>query len=40
MGFSYGFRPKRSPHMALTSLQKAVMTQRVNHVLDADIRRF
>ena len=40
MGFSYGFRPKRSPHMALTSLQKAVMTQGVNHVLDADIRRF
>jgi RNA-directed DNA polymerase len=40
MGFSYGFRPKRSPHMALTSLQKAVMTQRVNHVLDSDIRRF
>ncbi len=40
LGFSYGFRPKRSPHMALTSLQKAVMTQRVTHVLDADIRRF
>ena len=40
LGFSYGFRPKRSPHMALTSLQKAVMTQRVNYVLDADIRRF
>ena len=40
LGFSYGFRPKRSPHMALTSLQKAVMTQGVNHVLDADIRRF
>jgi group II intron reverse transcriptase/maturase len=40
IGFSYGFRPKRSPHMALTSLQKAVMTQRVNHVLDADVRRF
>ena len=40
LGFSYGFRPKRSPHMALMSLQKAVMTQRVNYVLDADIRRF
>lgn len=40
LGFSYGFRPKRSPHMALTSLQQAVMTQRVTHVLDADIRRF
>ena len=40
LGFSYGFRPRRSPHMALTSLQKAVMTQRVNYMLDADIRRF
>jgi group II intron reverse transcriptase/maturase len=40
LGFSYGFRPNRSPHNALTSLQKAVMTQRVTIVLDADIRRF
>lgn len=40
IGFSYGCRPKRSPHMALTSLHKAVMSQRVNHVLDADIRSF
>lgn len=40
MGFSYGFRPKRSPHMALTSMQKALMTQRVTYVLDADIRSF
>jgi retron-type reverse transcriptase len=29
-GFSYGFRPGRSPHGALASLDKALMTQRVN----------
>ena len=39
LGFSYGFRPGRSPHQALTALHTAVMTQRVNWVLDADIRR-
>jgi RNA-directed DNA polymerase len=39
-GFSYGFRPGRSPHAALASLEKAVMTQRVNWVLDFDIRTF
>jgi RNA-directed DNA polymerase len=39
-GFSYGFRPGRSPHRALASLEKAVMTQRVNWVLDFDIRTF
>jgi group II intron reverse transcriptase/maturase len=39
-GFSYGFRPGRSPHMALASLDKALMTQRVNWVLDLDIRTF
>jgi RNA-directed DNA polymerase len=33
LGFSYGFRPGRNPHMAL-------MSQRVNWVLDADIRSF
>jgi len=39
-GFSYGFRPGRSPHMALASLDKALMTQRVNWVLDLDLRTF
>ena len=39
-GFSYGFRPGRSPHTALASLDKALMTQRVNWVLDLDIRTF
>lgn len=40
LGFSYGFRPGRSPHQALAALHTAVMTQSVNWVLDADIRKF
>jgi RNA-directed DNA polymerase len=40
LGFSYGFRPGRSPHQALDALHRAVMTQCVNWVLDADIRKF
>jgi RNA-directed DNA polymerase len=40
MGFSYGFRPGRSPHSALSALRSALISQRVNWVLDADIRRF
>jgi RNA-directed DNA polymerase len=39
-GFSYGFRPGRSPHGALASLKKALMTQRVNWVLDFDVQTF
>jgi retron-type reverse transcriptase len=40
LGFSYGFRPRRSPHTALATLEQALMTQRVNWVLDLDIRTF
>jgi len=40
LGFSYGFRPGRSAHQALGALHTALMTQYVNWVLDADIRRF
>jgi RNA-directed DNA polymerase len=40
LGFSYGFRPGRSPHMALAALHTAIMSQRVTWVLDADIRNF
>jgi group II intron reverse transcriptase/maturase len=40
LGFSYGFRPGRSPHDALRALHTALMTQPVNWVLDADIRSF
>src|SRR4051795_10152978 len=39
-GFSYGFRPGRSPHQALDSLSVGLHRKRVNWVLDADIRAF
>ena len=40
IGFSYGFRPGRNPHQALSSLHTAIMSRNVNWVLDADIRSF
>jgi RNA-directed DNA polymerase len=40
LGFSYGFRPGRSPHQALDALCAGIMTRKVNWVLDADIRSF
>ena len=40
LGFSYGFRPGRSPHDALDALAAGVLRKRVNWVLDADIRGF
>jgi RNA-directed DNA polymerase len=40
LGFSYGFRPGRSPHHALDALTVGIMTKKVNWVLDADIRAF
>src|SRR3989442_5718711 len=39
-GFSYGFRPGRSPHQALDALTVGIQWKRVNWVLDADIRGF
>ncbi len=40
LGFSYGFRPRRSPHQALDALVVGIQTKKVNWVLDADIRGF
>ncbi len=40
LGFSYGFRPGRSPHDALDALAAGIYRTRVNWVLDADIRDF
>ena len=40
LGFSYGFRPGRSPHKALDALAAGIYRKRVNWVLDADIRDF
>jgi group II intron reverse transcriptase/maturase len=40
LGFSYGFRPGRSPHDALDALDVGIERKKVNWVLDADIRDF
>jgi RNA-directed DNA polymerase len=40
LGFSYGFRPGRSPHDALDALAAGIERSKVNWVLDADIRDF
>ncbi len=40
LGFSYGFRPKRSQHDALDALVVGISSTKVNYVLDADIRSF
>jgi len=37
LGFSYGFRPGRSPHHALDALAAGIVGKKVNWVLDADI---
>ena len=40
LGFSYGFRPGRSPHDALDALVVGIERRKVNLILDADIRSF
>jgi len=40
IGFSYGFRPGRSPHNALDVLYLGMEEKKVNWVLDVDIRAF
>jgi len=40
LGFSYGFRPGRSAHMALDALAIGIQTRKVSWLLDADIRGF
>ena len=39
-GFSYGFRPGRSQHEALDALSVAIVSKKVNYILDLDIRSF
>jgi group II intron reverse transcriptase/maturase len=39
-GFSYGFRPGRSPHQALDALSVGIQRKKVNWILDADISAF
>jgi RNA-directed DNA polymerase len=40
LGFSYGFRPRRSQHQALDALYTGLLTRKVNWVLDLDIKGF
>ena len=40
LGFSYGFRPRRSQHDALDALAYGIEKKKVNWVLDLDIRQF
>jgi group II intron reverse transcriptase/maturase len=40
LGFSHGFRPRRSQHQALDALYTGLLTRKVNWVLDLDIRNF
>jgi RNA-directed DNA polymerase len=40
LGFSYGFRPKRSQHDALDALVVGITSTRVNWILEVDVRSF
>jgi RNA-directed DNA polymerase len=40
LGFSYGFRPGRSPHRALDALYLGLRMRKVNWVLDLDIHSY
>jgi retron-type reverse transcriptase len=40
LDFSYGFRPGRKQHDALDALYVGITSQKVNYVLDLDIRSF
>jgi len=37
---SYGFRPGRGCHQALDAVDKTIMTQPINHVVDADLKAY
>ena len=40
LGFSYGFRPHRSPHQALDALHVGIEIRKIGWLLDADIRSY
>lgn len=40
LGFSYGFRPNKSPHNALDAISVGITQRWVNWILDADIKSF
>ena len=37
---SYGFRPRRNPHDALRALRRIIVTKKVGHLFEADIRGY
>ncbi len=37
---SYGFRPERNCHQAINAVDKTIMTNPINHVIEADIKGF
>lgn len=37
---SYGFRPKKNCHQAISQINWLIMTKKVNYILDADIKGF
>ena len=40
MECSYGFRPGKNCHQAINAVNKAIMTNCINHVIEADIKGF
>ena len=40
LDFSYGFRPKRNCHKAVSQINWLLMTKKINYILDADIKGF
>ena len=40
LDFSYGFRPKKNCHQAISQINWLLMTKKVNYILDADIKGF
>jgi group II intron reverse transcriptase/maturase len=40
MEFSYGFRPNRSCHNAISKLENIIMTKKVSYIVEADIKSF
>jgi len=40
LGFSYGFRPRRSQHQALDAAAYGIWKRRVNWILDSDLQSF
>ncbi|AUG57135.1 Group II intron-encoded protein LtrA [Acetivibrio saccincola] len=40
LDFSYGFRPNRSGHDALRAINKTIIKDKINYIVDADIKGF